>query len=514
MSQITKYRIGSKSFQRGLERDLSALSLIFLITFSAFLNLFRVGFMNDDFDFLFTWNAVHDFNHIPLLLTGNTPILQEGVFRPIRSLFYVLSYNLWHLNLTAYHIQELFIYFLSLLFVYLITKELVKNRLISFITTLFFGILPLHIDNVANLTGNFDTVGAVFFFIAFYLFQLSLRMKQKKLLLLLSTLFAGFAYFIYEITLVFPLLLLLYVFYTRKKLHRFVASAHVFLAVSYLSIRFLAHIPSRGVILDNTILWKLILTVIGVFSYLLRTLIHNQIQPITVLIYSLAGPLHLNNTPKIELSLNDLTFRYQFIFATIAIILTLIVAFRNLSKHYFSGFCLLWFYIGILPAIFIGIHSSSHFFGALPMFDRYAFIASYGICLLIGNYCYKILIMQPKSLLGISLKTYALIMVCALFFLDFFVTSYNLSNLKDPNIVMRTWLLLTKPSEFKYNDLGVVSAYSRHFSEAVSNFKYALTINRNYAIAQSNLQILCQYFHRYPQISESQLLLRQCKEKL
>src|SRR5579859_3348886 len=98
-------------------KDFAFLFILLAVTLFIYSNLFSVSFIYDDYDFLFSWNSIHTFNHIPSLLLGETPIHHEGVYRPLRSLMYVLSYHFYHLNIFFYHLQELAIYFLCIMFV-------------------------------------------------------------------------------------------------------------------------------------------------------------------------------------------------------------------------------------------------------------------------------------------------------------------------------------------------------------------------------------------------------------
>src|SRR5438876_4576924 len=158
----------------GIKKNLRFLLIAFILTltFLVNLNLFSVPFIYDDYDFLFNWQNIHNLENIPSLLLGDTPPGHEGVYRPLRSIFYMLSLQVFGHNLFFYHIQELIVYSLCVMFVYLITQKMLKNKLLPFLTALFFAILSIHIDNIANLTASFDTIGVVFFFLSFYLFQL------------------------------------------------------------------------------------------------------------------------------------------------------------------------------------------------------------------------------------------------------------------------------------------------------------------------------------------------------
>src|SRR5437762_1877699 len=97
---------------------------------------------------------------------------------------------------------------LSTYLIYLVTKQITKNILMSFLTALIFGLHPVHTEAITFMTSSFDSIASSIFLLSFYLY---LRANDSKLhqlrLLIISSLLAVFAFFSYEMTLTLPLVI-------------------------------------------------------------------------------------------------------------------------------------------------------------------------------------------------------------------------------------------------------------------------------------------------------------------
>src|ERR1051325_7928664 len=101
-----------------------------------------------------------------------------GNYQPVTMLSYMIEYKLWGLNPFGYHLMNLFFHLLGAFFVFLIIKKLSGNDLIAFITSLLFGIHPLHVESVAWVAERKDVLYGFYFLWALYLYIL--YTKQEK----------------------------------------------------------------------------------------------------------------------------------------------------------------------------------------------------------------------------------------------------------------------------------------------------------------------------------------------
>lgn len=479
--------------------DLGILLAILGATFLIFSNLFSVTFLYDDYDFLFTWKQIQDFSHIPLLLLGNVPLHHEGIYRPLRSIFYVLSYHFYRHTIIFYHLQELVVYGACIVLIYFITQRLVKNHIISAATTVIFAIHPMHVDNVANLTGNFDTIGIVCLLLAFYSFQIFVDTKHSRYFVF-SIIFSVLAFFTYEITLVLPFLILVYLYYTNQKRSWHYCLAYICVLALYLLVRiFLLHIDTRGDIVSN-LPEKFIVTIENMYAYLLTTFLPLPISPPSL--SSATGLLAFSEAPEVLPSVSQQVSSLTFIFPLLSLLLLLFIILRNFLKRSFFAFCFMWFFVSLLPIIAIGLqYSQTQLF-----WNRYAFIASYGICLLLGKLLYNILKSVPKTSLGLYLKSVAIAIFIVLFIYYTAMTYYNISQWRDQRPMLLEQIMKNKNGAQKYNDLGVIAASYQKYAEAIKDFHKSLQLAPHNVRTEKNLTTICHIIHSIPKATHIKCL--------
>lgn len=178
-----------------------------------YLTIIQNDFVWDDFEFILQWETIRSFDNIPKLLLGETPPVHGGVYRPVRSIFYLFNFALFGQNPTLYHLNGIIFHLISVLFVFAIVRKMIPDKTIAFFAAILFGLHPAHTAVVAFITANFDFYGVIFFFAAFYFYISSDGKKGKRLSL--SYILATFAYFGNEITMSYPFLILLYDFTLR-----------------------------------------------------------------------------------------------------------------------------------------------------------------------------------------------------------------------------------------------------------------------------------------------------------
>jgi hypothetical protein len=469
--------------------DIALITSILILTFLVNLNLFSVPFLYDDYDFLFKWQTVHNVENTPSLLLGNTPAGHEGVYRPLRSIFYMLSLKLFEHNIFFYHIQELIVYSFCIILVYLITEKIYKNKLLSFFTTLSFALMSIHIDNIANLTANFDSIGVVLFFLSFYLFQLycDASQKHKIKLLSLSILASIAAYLTYEITLILPVIILLYVFYQNKKLKKPALFSYIFTAALYFFIRdLLLHIPNRGSFIDN-LPHKIIETSHDIFYLLLTGILPNATQ--TPNLSSVYASLAFSKSKEIAVPIHN----YDFIslIPLILLIIILSLSIKSFIKRKRFSFGFIWFFVSILPAIAISLQSTIIKEYTFALYGRYTIIATYGLCLIFANLLLYLLTSKPKSPIMQYFKVISICLLITILILNAIFNIYNLNNWRDPRpLLLKEILKLPDNNADKHNDLGVIYSSEKNIIAAEKEFKKALSLNPNNSIAKNNLKKL------------------------
>ena len=371
------------------------LLLIVFVTYLAYSNILDNEFVWDDNYFIVSWEQIRDFGNAPDLLKGELPPGQGGVYRPIRSVSYATSYHLFGTNPLGYHLQSITIHLLCTILIYLIILKMTQKSILALMTSLLFGVHPIHTEAITFITTSFDIIGVVFFFAAFYFYLIS-RQKSNgnsKAYLsgayFLSILCAAIAFFTYELTLTLPFLLILYELIRHKRFSWVIRKGHLkcipyfAFAGIYLFIRFfVTDTPARsGYFADSFYLTALTMVKV-IIKYLLISIIPlnltvNHIIPGNILTTKVS-----ENVVGVFLaqSLSD----PPIIIATLLLLTLFFTALRLFRTRPLISFSIGWFFICLLPV------SNLFFpFGTI-MAEKYLYISSFAACFMISFLLYKL----------------------------------------------------------------------------------------------------------------------------
>jgi len=180
---------------------------IVAITIIPYSNTFFWSFVGDDPSFIVKWEQIKPPVQFVQLLKGQVPSEHQGTYRPLRSLYYVITQTIFHENPTYYHIFALSIYIICTLLVYKLVKQLGRNENVAFITTILFATHPIHTESISFITTSFDIVGIIWGILAILFYT---QPKRNLIQYALSLCFFILAIFSYEITLIIPIILLFY----------------------------------------------------------------------------------------------------------------------------------------------------------------------------------------------------------------------------------------------------------------------------------------------------------------
>lgn len=388
------------------------LLLIAMLAFLAYAITLQNGFVIDDTTFILKWNLAHNLANIPKLLAGATPAGHEGVYRPLRGVFYAFSFGLWGTDAFWYHLQSILIHILSTIFVYFIAARITGKRSIGFVSSLLFGLHPLHTESVAYITAGFDNIGALFFFISFYFYLRSTEDSDIKIKsLIISLLFAILAFATYEITLMLPVLIFVYEIVFKKIgksnfLKRFfIYSLYTAPALLYAIVRvFILHITYRGSYLANSF-YLTMLTMAKVFLKWLILMVypvHLSINP------EIPGGIEswVNSYSDTSVITRQSVFNPDILLSIVVILALLILAFVYIKKYQIVSYCIFWIFISLLPVAYI-------FPQGFLMAERNGYISSFGATFLAG-YIFMFALERFRKIQKILII--ALIFIASVFF--------------------------------------------------------------------------------------------------
>jgi len=191
-------------------------AVVALATIFAFAPAIGNGFTKWDDPLYVTEN--HQIRDLSLMsLKGTFSTFFEGNYHPLTMASLALDYHFWRLNPKGYHITNVVVHVLNTLAVFGLIFLLTGSREMSIITSVFFGIHPLHVESVAWVSARKDLLYVLFYLGACISYALWLRRGRLKAvtyggalgLFLLSLLSKGMA-----VTL--PLALLSIDYYARR----------------------------------------------------------------------------------------------------------------------------------------------------------------------------------------------------------------------------------------------------------------------------------------------------------
>lgn len=457
-------------FKTLLKSRKTPLIIISLVTLFAYINIFQNQFHFDDPGFIVNWQETHTWNFIPDFFKGLVPPGHGGIYRPLRSVLYTVSYHIWGgENTFGYHLQSILIITFTSWLIYLITEQITKNKLPAFIASILFGLHPVHTEAITFMTASFDSIGSVLFFLAFYLYLKALNANKNNFkLYLASSVSATMAFFIYEITLTLLLLILLYlaIFQTvlLKKLKTYLIYGlfYVLPALAYTFIRvYLLHITKRGDYLEGSI-FVTFLTMIRAFLKYLEVLVF----PVNLNVNHNLGPgIHafMWAESKKAAILSQSIFDPVILSGLVILVSLVMIAILLVKKHSIISFTIGWFFISLSPV-------SDIIPQATIMAEKYLFIPSFGFVLAVA--C-----LFSKLYSKFYFKTVLIIILAAVAVSYFVLTIQRNADWKNGISLWTSAVKDAPESIYNRNNLGSNYANRKNFDLAIIQFKKIVELN-------------------------------------
>lgn len=477
-------------FKKLLQNRSVQLITIVLVTLIAYINILQNGFAWDDRDFFLEWPQIKDeeglpaYLSLPYLLAGDLPLNHRGIYRPLRSVYYLASYNIWGENPLGYHIQTITVHILIALLVYLITEIITKKRVLAFIVALLFATHPIHTESVTYIAASMDTLGILFFFLSFYFYLKMKDEKRKKGIYLLgSIIYAFFAFFTYEMTLVLPILIVFYDFSTNNFSFRKITSKintyknYFLVLIVYFLIRFVVlGIGNRADYLGPG--WAIAANqarvgVPEIFTNYLSWLVWpvnltiNHVLPINLLLgyVNLLGKIDPSGT------LTASSTRIVFLLPILYVLTGIILIYLLLKKYPLVFFGSSWLIISLLPVLSIIPQGAT-------MAERYLYIPSFGFTLLLGFLFYYGFASLNKSR---AYKPFAYILISLLPLVIAFYSCQTIRRNQDWRNEKTIWQSAIKvdpQNPLPHKALAAVYVRENQYDEAIGLYIKTLELNQ------------------------------------
>ena len=303
--------------------------------------------------------------HIKSIFT--VPVM--GNYHPLTILSYAIDYYWVQLAPFEYHVHSLVLHILVGVLVYWLAYLLTQKHLIAIITSLLFGLHPMHVESVAWLSGRKDLLCGLFYFAACiaYLYFIKAIGIKKWALYIGIFLFSIAAMLSKPVAVVLPFTLLLFDYWQQRQLTlKLIYSKLPLLGIALLlGIKALTDQSNTGAIKTTTVVYNIIER-IELGSYALFTYLWKAIIP--------AGLSSFYNYPA---RVNE-ALPMLYLLLPIGIIASVYVLWRFCRHNKMLVFGSLFFIINIALLLqFIPV-------GDAIIAERYTYIPYFGLFLVEG----------------------------------------------------------------------------------------------------------------------------------
>jgi hypothetical protein len=185
--------------------------LVCAVTVLAYLGTLSFGFVYDDKPVIVDNVVIHSWRFlahyfIPQISAGIAPPSSGTFYRPIVLLWLRVNYAIFGLHPAGWHFAMLALHVLAAYLVFVAVGKLTGSRGTAALAAIFFGLHPVHVENVAWLSSVNDLLMTVFLLASFVAY-LDFRKGSKKMWMATSVLWFGLALLSKETAAVFPLLI-------------------------------------------------------------------------------------------------------------------------------------------------------------------------------------------------------------------------------------------------------------------------------------------------------------------
>lgn len=417
--------------------------------------------------------SIRELNNIPKFFTG-----EEGFhkvigryYRPVVSTSYAIDYWLWGLKPAGFKITNLIIHLINCLLLYFLLlnmfKEFNKKKFIAFLATMIFTAHTIHTEAVTWISGRTDSLVTIWFFSSLICY-IKFTEDNRKTNLVLSLIFYFIGLITKEMIITLPLIIFLYDAVFKKRDKTFLKSKLIvyilFVAVTlfFLLIRYIVFL---NVAERERYLYFYGMDGITVFATMLKTI------PVYIKLIFLPINLlyHYNGVLPDAKNLVE----PAVIVSMLIIISFIIVAIVSFKKHSVVTFCILFFFISLLPVMNIVPTMNL-------MAERFLYLPSF---------CLSVIIMY-LLLMNYDKKYYkALVIIIISVILIFSYLTYKRNfDWKNNNTLYSTaegidgTVLLVNS--------GNIYANKQNFDEAAKRYLRALEIRDNNVLAHHNLGLI------------------------
>jgi len=444
------------------EKWLLWLGAILLLTYFIYQPSLDNGFTNWDDDYYVTQNAIVAHPTLHALVTEPS----GGNYHPLTMASLALNYAISGTNAVSYHWLNLFLHLANTALVFLFIRKLTGGRLwTTVVTSLFFGIHPMHVESVAWIAERKDVLYALFYLLGLITYLRYL--DRQRLIWLLPTWLA----FVLSVAskpaaVVFPITLLAIDYFKRRPYSlRLVLEKIPFLLVSIagglLTLYAQKSVGAVAAPHQWSIFQKILFASYGTCMYVVKLFLPLRLSAIYPYPAAEGAPMGSE---------------YYIAFAALLILLpTVLYLFRRNRVVLFG---IAFFFINIALVLqFISV-------GQAVMADRYTYLPYIGLFFALSWWLDE----RPGTkVAGISLRANLAALFLALMVVSLIQTWKRCDVWQDAGALWND-TIRNYPNQIfdAYNNRGVYLIAQNRYEEALADLNHALALNPRVARAWVN----------------------------
>lgn len=329
-------------------------AIIITITFVVYSNSLKNEFIDywDDNTYITNNELIRSLNLHNLKLIFSSFFSTD--YYPLNLFSYAIDYHFWHLNPIGYHITNTLLHSLNAILIFLIIKTIATRTPVAAIATLIFIIHPINVESVVWISQRKAVLSSLFFFMSFYLYIKS--QQGKRYCYLASIIIYIFAILSKSSVVMFPFILLFFdLCFNRRRLSANILDKIPFLFISVMASTITIITFERSPAFEfyqQGLCWR-ILSMLRIFSaYVAKIFI----------------PIGLNNNYVNYVPIS--IFEQGIIISILFLSIISFLAYRCFKREKIIFFCILWFFINLIPVS--NIIPIPHW-----MADRYLYYSSF-----------------------------------------------------------------------------------------------------------------------------------------
>jgi len=441
-----------------------SISFILIVTIIAYFPSLKNEFTNwDDNKYVIENTLIRDlsFNGIKnIFLTHYC-----GNYHPLTLITYSLEYHFFKLNPTVYHITNLLIHLFNCILVFWMIYLLTDSVLIASITSILFGVHPLHVESVAWVSERKDVLSTMFFIgsiicYIYYYKTVILKTSKNSTVLYITTLFLFvFSLLSKAMGVTLPVILLLIDYYFGRQFTKKTIIEKVpFFVLSFIfGIVAIYTQKLSGSVRENpSAIINIFIATHGLLFYIVKMLLPFNLRCLYVYPTNIISKLPI-----------------RFLISPLLVILLAVIVFysRKYTKKIVFG--TLFYFITILPVLQLFP------VGKAIAADRYSYIPLIGIFYILGEWLNYLFIKKTEKE---KIIKYILISVLLLILSGLIIITQRMCYVWKNGITLWDNLIkIDKNYAFGYSSRG--NAYGRkgEYENAIKDYTKAIELNPNLA---------------------------------